>query len=54
MEEALHYILREVPMIQIIRGHMIDITGIIIIALALFLFSFSSSIKDTFVIPPSL
>lgn len=54
MEEALHYILREVPMIRIIRGHMIDITGIIIIALALFLFSFSSSIKDTFVIPPSL
>ncbi|WP_413004416.1 permease [Peribacillus frigoritolerans] len=41
-------------MIRTIRSYMIDITGIIIIALALFLFSFSSSIKDTFVIPPSL
>jgi uncharacterized protein len=39
---------------KIFRVHIIDITGISILALTLLLFSFSTSFKGTFVFPPSL
>ena len=39
---------------RIIRANIIDITGILIIALALLLVSFSSSFKVSFDFPPSL
>lgn len=42
-------------MIRILRGYIIDFTGIIIIAAALFSLSFGTGIKDFFIeIPPSL
>jgi uncharacterized protein len=39
---------------KIFRANIIDITGITIVALTLFLFSFSTSFKGSFVFPPSL
>lgn len=41
-------------MIRILRGYASDFTGIMIIAIVLWLLFFGTSIKDTFVIPPSL
>jgi uncharacterized protein len=39
---------------KIFRVHIIDITGITIVALTLVIFSFSTSFKGSFVFPPSL
>lgn len=38
---------------RIFHANIIDITGVVIIALALYLFSFGSSFKDLFEVPPS-
>ncbi|MEH7124995.1 permease [Bacillus sp. JJ1773] len=39
---------------RIIRTHIIEITGVLIIALALYLFSFGSSFKGSISLPPSI
>jgi uncharacterized membrane protein YraQ (UPF0718 family) len=41
-------------MYRIVRGNIIEFTGIIIIVLALLLLSFSTNFKLTFDVPPSL